>query len=107
MKATCPQAARTDVTRQFRYYLVQLDLPLIAVGLKAAIVKTVEELKQASSHRDALPSAKPGTPQSPDLARGRVQDQPPLLSDVMCVIRILPGKQDVRATLERERPSED
>lgn len=52
MRITYRQASRDDVTRQFRYYLVKLDLPEIAIRFKEAIkatAKTIQEQPRAAS----------------------------------------------------------
>jgi plasmid stabilization system protein ParE len=46
VKVTYRHAAQTDVTRQFRYYLVDLDLPHIAVRFKEAVKRTVKEISK-------------------------------------------------------------
>ena len=46
MKVSYRQAACDDVVRQFRYYLVTLNLPEIAVRFQDAVRRTVESLRE-------------------------------------------------------------
>ena len=46
MKVTYRQAARDDVIRQFRYYLVTCDSPLLAVQFRDAVKSTIKELSR-------------------------------------------------------------
>lgn len=108
MKVTYRQAAQTDLTRQFRYFLVKLDLPYIAVRLKEAIRNTVKEI---SKHPRIAPPYHLRNPELQYLRSWPVEGFDAIRlyflveDDAMRVIRILHGKQDVRAILERERPS--
>ena len=42
MKVTYRQAASDDVVRQFRYYLVTLNLPDVAVRFRTAVRQTTQ-----------------------------------------------------------------
>src|ERR1035441_3545563 len=46
VKASYRQAASDDVVRQFRYYLVTLNLPDVAVRFRNAVRRTVLSLRQ-------------------------------------------------------------
>jgi plasmid stabilization system protein ParE len=46
VKVSYRQAASDDVVRQFRYYLVILNLPQIAVRFRNAVRGTVESLRE-------------------------------------------------------------
>jgi plasmid stabilization system protein ParE len=46
VKITYRQAARDDVTRQFRYYLVTLDLAEVAIRFKEAVRKTAKAIRE-------------------------------------------------------------
>ena len=46
MKVSYRQAASDDVVRQFRYYLVSLNLPEIAIRFQDAVRRTVESLRE-------------------------------------------------------------
>lgn len=45
MKVSYRQAANDDVVRQFRYYLVTLDLPEVALRFREAVRSAVQELR--------------------------------------------------------------
>ena len=46
MKVSYRQAASDDVVRQFRYYLVTLNLPDVAVRFRTAVRQTLQSLQQ-------------------------------------------------------------
>lgn len=110
MKVTYRQTSRDDVVRQFRYYLVELNLPKVAVRFKEAVRKTVWAL----SKQPAI--APPYILRNPELQKLRSWPMAGfetirlyflLENDSMRVIRILHDKRDIRAILERETPSQD
>jgi plasmid stabilization system protein ParE len=37
--------AEEDILRQFRYYLVERDAPLVALGFREAVVKSLQRLR--------------------------------------------------------------
>ncbi|HMC62309.1 MAG TPA: type II toxin-antitoxin system RelE/ParE family toxin [Candidatus Solibacter sp.] len=110
MKVTYRQASRDDVTRQFRYYLVKLNLPDVAIRFKEGVRKTVKAISQQPR---IAPLYHLGNPQLQNLRFWPVAGFEAirlyfvLENETMRVIRILHGKQDVRGILERERSSEN
>jgi len=46
VKASYRQAAKDDVVRQFRYYLVTLSVPEVAIRFRSAVQSTVQSLLQ-------------------------------------------------------------
>jgi toxin ParE1/3/4 len=106
VKVSYRKAASDDVVRQFRYYLVTLNVPEVALRFRNAIRLTVQSLRQhpfLGSHY-AL--------QNPQLRNLRFCPVTSfevfglyyvVESDTISVIRILHGKRDVRRVLERER----
>ncbi|HXM42499.1 MAG TPA: hypothetical protein VN924_14695 [Bryobacteraceae bacterium] len=46
MKVSYRQAASDDVVRQFRYYLVTMDVPEVAVRFRSAVQSTVQSFLQ-------------------------------------------------------------
>ena len=44
MKVSYRQSARDDVIRQFRYYLIEQNVPEVAVRFREAVRKTVQAL---------------------------------------------------------------
>ena len=109
MRVTYREAARTDLIRQFRYYLVTLELPRVALRFREAVKRTAKDI----SRRPNI--ATPCRLRNPELQSLRCWPVDGfeairlyfLAEDgTMRVIRILHGKQDVRAILEREKLSE-
>ncbi len=107
MRIAYRQASRDDVTRQFRYYLVELDTPEVAVRFKEAVRKTAKAISQQPS--SALPLTQPATPKSSLLAGGgfwAIRFYFLVEDETIRVIRILHGKRNVRGILEQERIAE-
>lgn len=105
MKVTYRQASLDDVKRQFRYYLVTLDLPDVAVRFKDSVRRT------AAAIRENPAAAPPYRLKNPRLQNLRSWPIPGFEAirfyfvvddDAIRVIRILHGKRDVRRILERE-----
>ena len=106
MNISFQQAAGDDLARQFRYYLVTLNAPGVAVRFRKSVRLSVEALRRH-------PLAGPLYPLSNRELQGvrswpvegfevmRVYYQ--LDGDTIRVIRILHGKRDVKRILEAER----
>ena len=105
MKISYRQAASDDVVRQFRYYLVTLNLPDIAVRFRDAVRRTVESLRE---HPFVGPRYGSSSPQLQNLRSWPVAGFEAIRiyylldEDAIRVIRILHGKRDVKRLLERE-----
>ncbi|MGD1104316.1 MAG: type II toxin-antitoxin system RelE/ParE family toxin [Terriglobia bacterium] len=105
MKVSYRQAARDDVVRQFRYYLVTLNLPDVAVRFRTAVRQTVQSLQQ---HPLVGPRCRSSNPQLQTLRTWAVAGFEAIRiyylldEDTLRVIRILHGKRDVKRILERE-----
>jgi plasmid stabilization system protein ParE len=105
VKVSYRQSAREDVVRQFRYYLVDLDLPEIAIRFRHAVRRTVELLRQ---HPRLGPHYRLGNPLLSDLRSWPVAGFEAtriyylLANDRIHIIRILHGKRDVKLILESE-----
>ncbi|MGC2107961.1 MAG: type II toxin-antitoxin system RelE/ParE family toxin [Candidatus Korobacteraceae bacterium] len=105
MKVTYRQAASDDVVRQFRYYLVTLNLPDVALRFRHALLRTVAMLRE----RPAV-----GARYRPAHAQFRNLRSWPVMrfeairiyylwdGDSVRIIRILHGKRDVVAILGKE-----
>ena len=46
MKITYREASRDDVIRQYRYYLVTLELPEVAIRFMEAVKKTANAIRE-------------------------------------------------------------
>jgi toxin ParE1/3/4 len=100
------QAASDDVVRQFRYYLVTLNLPEVAVRFRDSVRGTVQWLR---NHPLVGPRYHSSKPQVQNLRTWPVTGFEAIRvyylldDDVIRVIRILHGKRDVKRILDRER----
>ncbi len=105
MKVSYRQAASDDVVRQFRYYLVTLNLPEVAVRFRTAVRRTVQSLQQ---HPLVGPRYRSSNPQLQNLRTWAVAGFEAIRiyylldEDTLRIIRILHGKRDVKRLLEGE-----
>jgi toxin ParE1/3/4 len=96
--------------RQFRYYLVSLDLPDIAVGFRDAVRRTIELLRL---HPVLGPRYRSGKPELQILRSWPVVGFEAIRiyylldqrQDVIQIIRVLHGKRDVKHILGSESRS--
>jgi plasmid stabilization system protein ParE len=103
VKVTFREAARDDVIRQYRYFLVTLDRPPLASGFKQQVRATIDLIRgrplmapRCLARRASLEG----------LRSWPVRGFPAIriyffVTDRIEVVRILHGKQDVRRILER------
>jgi len=105
VKVSYRQAASHDVVRQFRYYLVNLNLPDVAFRFPTAVRRTVRSLQQ---HPLVGPRYRSSNPQLQTLRTWAVAGFEAIRiyylldEDTIRVIRILHGKRDVKHIFERE-----
>jgi toxin ParE1/3/4 len=105
VKISYRQAASDDVVRQFRYYLVTLNVPEVAIRFRAAIRLTAQWLRQHPFLGRLHPLR---NPQLQNLRFWPVAGFEAIGlyylvdNDTIRVIRILHAKRDVRRILERE-----
>jgi len=110
VKISYRQAASDDLVRQFRYYLVTLNLPKIAVRFQDAVRHTLQAVRERPR---AGPLYRLRNLQLQDLRSWPVTGFEMIRiyyrseADAVYVIRILHGKQDVRRILEHERPADN
>lgn len=106
MKVLYRQTASDDVARQFRYYLVDQNLPEVAVRFRDAIRHTIESLRQ---HPRIGARYHLSTPQLHNLRSWPVAGFEAIRiyyladRDAIHVIRVLHGKRDLERILESER----
>lgn len=106
MKVSYREVSRDDVTRQFRYYLVKLDLPEAALRFKDAVRKTAAAI---SKQPYAAPPYHLRNPQLRNLRSWPVAGFEDIRlyfvveNETVRVIRILHGKRNVRGILEQEK----
>jgi toxin ParE1/3/4 len=102
------QAASDDVVSQFRYYLVTLDLPDVAIRFRDGVRRTVESLRQ---HPLVGPRNRSDKPELQNLRSWPVVGFEAIRiyyvldqhQEVIHVIRVLHGKRDVEHILGSER----
>ena len=105
MKVSYRQAASDDVVRQFRYYLVTLNLPDVAVRFRTAVRQTIQSLQQ---HPMVGPRYRSTNSQLQTLRTWAVAGFEAIRiyylldEDTLHIIRILHGKRDVKRILEGE-----
>jgi plasmid stabilization system protein ParE len=107
VKVLYRQAASDDVVRQFRYYLIDQNLPEIALRFRDAVRRTVDSLREHPlvgaryrSRRPELQTLRSWPVASFEAIRIYYLAE----SDAIHVIRILHGKRDVKRILERGGP---
>jgi len=94
------------VTRQFRYYLVTLNLPAVAIRFREAVRLTAAAI---SEHPRAAPPYRSSNPQLKNLRSWPVVGFEAIRfyflddKDAVRVIRILHSKRNVRRILGQER----
>jgi toxin ParE1/3/4 len=106
VKVLYRQAAADDVVRQFRYYLIDQNLPEIADRFKDAVRHTVESLRQhplvGARYRLSAPQLH-NLRSWPVAGFEAIRIYYLLDSEAIHVIRVLHGKRDLKRILERER----
>lgn len=108
MKITYCHAAQTDLIRQFRYYLVTLELPRVALHFRESVKRSVREI---SSHPNVATPCNLRNKQLRSLRSWPIDGFEAMRfyflvqAEGMRVVRILHGKRDVRRILEKEKLS--
>jgi toxin ParE1/3/4 len=100
------QAASDDIVRQFRYYLIDQNLPEIAVRFRDAVRRTVDSLREHPlvgaryhSRRPELQNLRSWPVAGFEAIRIYYLAE----SDAILVIRILHGNRDVKQILQRRQ----
>lgn len=105
MRVTYRESARTDVIRQFRYYLVTCGLPEVASRFKSAVRSAVEEIRRQPAIGTPVQTR---NPQLRSLRSWPIEGFESIRryflvgGDTIHVVRILHGKQNVRKILARQ-----
>ena len=105
MKVSYQQAASDDLVCQFRYYLLTLNLPDVAIRFRKAVRQTVQSLR---FHPLAGPRYRSSSPQLQNLRTWAVTGFEAIRiyylvdEDNLRIVRILHGKRDVKHILEGE-----
>ncbi len=103
MKVAYQQAARDDLVRQFRYYLLSQDLPDLAIRFRTAVRQTIQSLHPHPLVGPRYRSDNPGLQNLRTWAVAgfeaiRIYDD--IRRELLSIIRILHGKRDVQRILE-------
>jgi toxin ParE1/3/4 len=104
VKVLYRQAASDDVVRQFRYYLVDQNVPQIALRFRDAVHRTVDSLREHPLVGVRYVSKRPKLQNLrswPVAGFEAVRIYYLVETDAIHVIRILHGKRDVKRILER------
>lgn len=106
MKVSYRHTASDDVVRQFRYYLVTLNLAEVAIRFRDSVRRTVQALRQhplvGARYRSSNPQFR-NLRSWPVVGFEAIRIYYLLDDDTIRIIRILHGKRDVKHILERER----
>ena len=106
MKIVYRQAARDDVVRQFRYYLLTMNLPDTAIRFRRAVRHTFELLRQrpaiGSRYRTDHPRLQ-GLRSWPVGGFEAIRIYYLYDQNIMDVVRVLHGKRDVELVLLNPR----
>lgn len=105
MKVSYRQAARDDLVRQFRYYLVDQDRPEVALRFRESVRRTVQWLRhhpRVGPHYGSSLPALQNLHSWPVAGFEVIRIYYLLDEDAIRVIRILHGRRDVKRILERE-----
>jgi toxin ParE1/3/4 len=105
VKVAYGQAARDDVVRQFRYYLIRQNLPDLAIRFRTAVRQTIQSLQshplvgsRYRSNNHQLQNLRTWAVTGFEAIRNYYQvDQ-----ETLRIIRILHGKRGVKRILEAE-----
>jgi toxin ParE1/3/4 len=106
VRITYREAARDDVTRQFRYYLVTLDNPAVAMRFREAVKRTADLIKK---NPFICPSYFVDNPRLQNLRSWPVIGFDAIRvyflveEQTIMVVRFLHGSRNVRVILEREQ----
>jgi len=108
VRITYRQAARDDVVRQFRYYLLTKNLPEIAVRFRDGVSRTMDVLRRQPLIGARYPVANPeleSLRSFPVVGFEVIRMYYLLEGETIHVIRVLHGKRDVQRILGREESS--
>jgi plasmid stabilization system protein ParE len=106
VKVVYRQAASDDVVRQFRYYLIDQNLPEVAVHFRDAVRHTIESLRQHPLIGARYPLNRPQLRHLrswPVAGFEAIRIYYFLDDNALHVVRVLHGKRDLKPILERER----
>ena len=95
--------AQDDITRQFRYYLVEQDASATAFRFREAVTESIGQLKPTSRIGTPFRGSITGLRSWPVKGFEEIRIYYQALPAVVRVVRILHGKRDVRRILSSEK----
>ncbi len=105
MKVVYRQTACDDVIRQFRYYLVERNLPEIASRFRTAVRKTVEFLRQRPRSGARYHFGRSDLRSVPVTGFEAIRIFYSVEDEALHIVRILHGKRDLKRILRSEGSS--
>ena len=96
-----PQA-ETDIIRQFRYYLVNQEAPLVALRFRQSVMETAKRLTQTPGIGKPVEITLVGLRSWPVLGFKAIRLYYRQTPDSVDIVRLLHGKQNVRIILARK-----
>lgn len=99
MKVKISPQAETDITRQFRYYLVDTEAPLVALRYREAVMETVNRLPDNPNVGKPIEGSIPGLRSWPVKGFEAIRIYYRQMQGELHVIRLLHGKRNVRVRL--------
>lgn len=105
MKVVYQESASDDVVRQFRYYLLTLNLSEIAVRFEDSVRRTIQELRrhpQIGAHYQSTNPKLENVRAWPVTGFEAVRIYYVIEKDLIRIIRVLHSKRDVKSILESE-----
>lgn len=105
MKPIILPAARDDILRQFRYYLVEQDTPKVAERFLSAVRRTMEQIirtPQGGAPKRLSREALQGLRSWPVKGFEEVRVYYLFYEASVRVVRVLHGKRDINNILEKE-----
>jgi toxin ParE1/3/4 len=95
--------AEADIIRQFRYYLVDRDTPLIAFRFREAVIESIEQLKSHPRMGTLFQGSISGLRSWPVKGFEAIRIYYLEVPGRLRVARVLHGRRDVRRILKQEK----
>jgi plasmid stabilization system protein ParE len=99
--------AEADITRQFRYYLVDQDAPVVAFRFREAVIESVEQLKSHPRMGTLFPGSISDLRSWPVKGFETIRIYYFEVPGRLRVVRILHGMRNVRRILKQEKRPEE
>ena len=99
MKVIISPPAEKDIIRQFRYYLVDQDAPLVALRYRQAVMDTVNSLPDSPGIGKPVESSIPGLRSWPVKGFEAIRIYYRELPGGLLIVRLIHGKRNVRVRL--------